>query len=354
MFTRSVLVLVLANLLMAPVNAEGDKKEADHHHWALKPINYDVLEAALKGDGLQGWVHAAVNNSGIYVFTWRDPQNFFRFTQFPMVPANEEVAKTLRTLKRHDYLLLKGAYADHEAPQKHIEVAEIKVLEEYTEGLKHREGVSFPEELFATNELIGKVHIVAGDGRILVIEYKDSVIPVYVKEPSYTRDLYRNDKIRLRYKVQKHPKSPRHLQLDIDANEPLEVLDRMVEQHGQDTTLTGNLVMFPKSPQIKFDIYALQVVDKDGVKRNYTLVNFESMETFHAIRKKLDKVWKKTKATAQESRNKWINPFVKVRATGVINVMTKGQANPQIMLDSLDSVEAYRLHFEWRRLEISE
>ena len=47
---------------------------------------------------------------------------------------------------------------------------------------------------------------------------------------------------------------------------------------------------FPKSPQISVDVYAVQVIDADGVSREYTLLN-ENPAIFQTIRTKLGMAW---------------------------------------------------------------
>ncbi|MBW3625324.1 MAG: hypothetical protein KY468_18160, partial [Armatimonadetes bacterium] len=112
-----------------------------------------------------------------------------------------------------------------------------------------------------------------------------------------------------------------------------------VEQHGKKRTLVGALVMFPQSPQLRFDVYALQTTDPDGTRLDYTLVNFTDPERFARIRQKLENAWKAHAGTAQSGRNKLIQPRLRVRATGVINIQSPQQANPQILLDGPESIE---------------
>ena len=78
-------------------------------------------------------------------------------------------------------------------------------------------------ELLNQTEFIGKVHAVGEGGQILVVEYKDTLFPIFVKATEYTQGLFRGDIIRLSYKIQTRPQQPTHLQLNLEAEQPIEV-----------------------------------------------------------------------------------------------------------------------------------
>jgi hypothetical protein len=301
----------------------------------------EELEQMLSGAGLQGWIHAAVPEKNLYVFTYRDPENFFEHLEFPLTTSEVEVDKILETLGRHDEVIVKGAFKVNAAPIKHIDAKEIIIVKKF-EGHgaeKYKYESKVPEELEGKTELLGKVHAIADEGRILVIEYKDTVIPVYVSDASLTSKLYRNDKIKMKYKIRKSPGRPTHLSLDKDANPPIVVTDPIVAIHGKQGSVEGHLILFPKSPQVLFNVFAVQKVDPDGVKREFTLVNFDDPKVFESIRHKLQNIWDRgTASKIANGRNKLIHLGVKLKATGTFNVVDQGQANPQILLEGPENI----------------
>ena len=308
---------------------------------AFASIDMVEVEKDLTGPGLRGWIHGAVHDHKEYVFTFRDPSDFFNHAEFSVLPTNQTVKDVLLKANRHDEVLLFGKLGTNPSSQKHLVIDSIKVIAPFDPGItvpaRHREA-KLPDDLKSGSTLLATVHAIAADGEILVIEYKDAVVPVFVKEKTLTRDLFRGDKIRLHYVIQRGPKMPVHLGLDPKVAKSVEVLERVEEQNGKKLTLEGALVYFPKSPQIRFGIFALQVVDAEGLKLNYTLVNFEDPEVFNAIRKKLDGFWTAGVKTAQDGRNCFINQKVRIRAEGIGNVASPNQANPQILLDGPNSI----------------
>lgn len=307
-------------------------------------IDLVQIEKDLSGTGITGWVHGAVHDSKMYVFTFRDPADFFSHAEFSLVPRNQAVRELLEKAVRHDEVQIQGLFLANPSPQKHILVTSLKVIAPYTPGgpalpARHS-SINLADDLKGKTSLLATVHAVAGDGAVLVIEYKDTVVPVFVEEVALTRDLYRGDKIRVHFVFASHPKNPSHLQLNPAVKPAVEVLEKIVEQDGKPLTLEGPLVYFPKSPQLRFGVFALQTVDSNGLKLNHTLVNFEDPDAFNAIRKKLDALWKANEKTAVDGRNCWVNPKVRIRAEGIGNVSSPSQANPQILLESADSVNA--------------
>jgi len=160
---------------------------------------------------------------------------------------------------------------------------------------------------------------------------------MYVTETKYTQNLYRGDIVKLNYQLQSYPQRPLHLQLDTNVEQPIEVIDAIATWHDRPQTLTGSLVKFPQSPQLKFDVYALEA-DTQGIKRYFTLLNFEDMDAFTNIRQKLAKIWDENADTAIAGRNMLINPNVTIEAKGLGNVVSPEQANPQILLENAAQV----------------
>ncbi|MBE9048133.1 hypothetical protein IQ255_27685 [Pleurocapsales cyanobacterium LEGE 10410] len=309
------------------------------------PEAYQGLEIAqlseeLSSTGLIGRIHGAADQSQMYVMSVREPDNFFNHREFSLISNGQKTTETINQLNRHDLVCVRGDLLNNPSPQQHIALNSIQVLEPWMqpEGFEPYARQVLPEELAAQTSLVGKVHAIDEEGKVLVVEYGDTVIPMFVSATKYTQGLYRGDIIKLAYQTQQHPQQPVHLQLDTSAEQPVEIIDAIADWNGQQRTLTGSLVKFPQSPQLKFDVYAMEV-DTQGIKRYFTLINFENMAEFQNIRQKLAKIWDDNTATAVSGRNMLINPQVTIEATGIASIISPEQANPQILLDSAEQVQ---------------
>jgi hypothetical protein len=197
--------------------------------------------------------------------------------------------------------------------------------------------VDLPALLRDTTEQVGIVHAIGAGGRILVMGFGDAIAPLVVDDPQWTADLYRGDIIRVHYQIQTQPNHPPHLRLDSAVAEPVEMIDAIAAEHQQPATLTGHLVKFPQSPQLKFDVYGLDVATND-IHRIFTLINFSDMDTFTALREELAQLWDAQTDTAQRGRNYLINPNITLTATGTINVVSPEQANPQLLINAVSDI----------------
>ncbi|WP_193789869.1 hypothetical protein [Synechococcus sp. PCC 7336] len=294
----------------------------------------------LQNTGLIGRVHGAAAPSQLYVMSVQEPENFFNRREFSLLARNGEIQTKLSQISRHDRVCVQGSFIPNPSPQKHILVNAIQVLESWS-GLDgfpaYERGANIPAELVDRTNFVGKVHAIGEGGRILVVEYKDGVLPIFVESPEYTEGLYRGDIIRLSYRIQAFPSRPTHLKLDLETAQPIEVLDAIADWHGREQTLAGPLVKFPQSPQIQFDVYAIEVHTR-GVKRYFTLVNFEDLDEFQAIRDRLAEIWDDRADKAISGRNWLIEPETIVEVRGRSNILSPEQANPQILLDSANKI----------------
>ncbi|EDM77880.1 hypothetical protein PPSIR1_01597 [Plesiocystis pacifica SIR-1] len=343
------LSLALASCATTPTDTKSLDLEGAEHAGAgvavgeapaIEPDDWDGLEAALQGEGLVGWMHASVPEAGLFVFTYRKPGDFFAYVDLPLAPTKESYA-ALAELSRHDEVRLYGSFVGNGASKPHVRVSKVELVEAYASAYEtpaYARELSLPEGLLEETEIVAKVHAVGGEGSVLVLEWQDAVVPVRVSRPELVNDLWRNDKVRVAVAPAPYPGKPAHWLLDTEAAQPLELLERVAEHHGEPTTLRGRLVLFPKSPQIIFDIYALQVEDADGIRRNYTLVNFEDMDAFEAIRGRLGEIWAASPEAAVNGRNKLVKPGLELEVQGILNVVSPAQANPQLLLDSPDSI----------------
>lgn len=304
-------------------------------------FDWEAIENALKGDGLSGWVHGAAHDLDTYVFTFRDPDDFFKHVEMSLLPFSQDAKDVMGKLGRHDAVVIKGMFLQNPSLQRHIGVTAIEVTKPHETKIQARpyeREAKMPYDLLDKTEVTVLVHATVEEGKILVVEYKDAIVPVFVKDNSFTKDLFRGDVIRLKYKQIESPRLPTHITLDIDAKEPVSVLRSITKRHGERATLEGLLVLFPKSPQIVFDIFALQSIDEDGIKINFTLVNFDDQDLFKAIREKLAGAWSSYPDNVTSGRNYFVNTGVNLKVSGTWNVVSKSQANPQLLIDSLDDI----------------
>lgn len=306
-------------------------------------IDTAKLEDCLQNQGLLLEVHGAVPENSIYVATYRAPGDFFLNLNLSLLGGSPEVKALLPKLHRHDFVLAKGKFEHVEAAQKHIRAKTLEITRPWDGAPAmppYSREVVLPGELKDKTEFVGLVHAVHAGGEILVLEYRDAVIPVYVDEKlrTFTRDLSRGDKVRVHYVFQDKPSRVSHLNLNPAVERPLEVLAGVMPQHGQARTLQGRLILFPKSPQVAFNVFAINTDIGDDVRLNYTLVNFEDPALFKAIRDRLQQEWDAHPDTIRNDRNKLINDGIWVTVSGEINMIDPGQANPQILISKLSDL----------------
>ncbi|MEL6578989.1 MAG: hypothetical protein AAFQ14_04505 [Cyanobacteria bacterium J06621_12] len=336
------LLLICLSLILVtvPKVLSSTSDSCTYHPEAYQGLEIANLSQELTGTGLIGRIHGAAGTSQMFVMAVREPTNFFSHREFSLIPRDTSTSKALSQLNRHDLVCIKGDLINNPSPQKHITLKSVQVLEEWSqpEGFEpYKRQVDLPGELTERTSLIGKVHAMVEGGKILVVGYQDLVLPIYVSETEYTQDLYRGDIIKLNYQVQSYPNRPLHLQLDSTAEQPIEMIDAIAAWNNQPQILTGNLVKFPQSPQLKFDVYAMEV-ETQGIKRYFTIINFDDMTKFQNIREKLAQIWDKNVATAVSGRNMLINPNVTIEAKGLGNIISPEQANPQILLETAEEV----------------
>ncbi|MGK7934249.1 MAG: hypothetical protein AB4206_00335 [Xenococcaceae cyanobacterium] len=338
----SILLICLTIVLITvPKIFASPEEQCIYHTEAYEGLEMNRLSRELKTTGLIGRIHGSVGTSKLFVMSVREPDNFFSYREFSLLPKNKQTLATLSQVNRHDRVCIRGHIISNPSPQKHIAVKSVEVLESWTglEGFPEQQReANIPAELLDRNSFIGKVHAIGEEGKILVMEYKDGVIPVFVKSPEYTKDLYRGDIVRLSYQLKKIPKTPTHLKLDSQVEQPVEVVDAITDWNDKENTLTGNLVKFPQSPQLNFDVYALEV-DTLGIKRYFTLVNFEDIDEFKNIRNKLAQIWDEKSETAEIGRNMLINREITIEAHGTTSIISPRQANPQILLGTAEDIQ---------------
>ncbi len=318
--------------------------------WAFaqsSPTLYAEFEQELKSpQGVQVEVHGADHQNGMYAIAYR-PKNFFDYVIISLQadytsPSYPVVSEQLKTLHRHDILQIKGdtngMISSH---QNHAMIKDLTILNKFTtpydDGSSYTHGTDVAQLVQGKTSLIVKVHASLMDGKILMVESGDANIPVVPKNSDLVKDLYRGDKIEIRFTVQQYPSAPTHLVLDAGPD-AVKMLDRIVDLHGKPQDRCGELIMFPKSPQVLFNVFALKSDIGDGLFRSFTLVNFNDPELFKNLREKMQIFWDAHAATMIRGRNYFINPQIKICAKGTGNMQVPTQANPQILIDHLEDL----------------
>lgn len=305
-------------------------------------IKLEEVEKQLTGAGVEGEIHAAQSDFSQFVFTYRNPEDFFDFLNFSFLPKDQKVQEAFKSLKRHDRIKVQGEFLKNRSPQKHIEVRAFVVTKAYespypTEAYSY--SAKLPDDLLGKTQEVFLVHAVGGEGGILVTEYKDVVVPIFAQDKSQTASLFRGDIVRLKFKIQRAPGSPTHLRLDSTQGPAVEIIQSIKELHEKPALVEGALVLFPKSPMILAPTFAVYEKTQGGGSRQYTLLNPNDADINKAIRKKLQDAWDAQGTLYINGRNKLIHKTIKIRARGVFNVEVPNQANPQILLNSAADVE---------------
>ena len=310
-------------------------------------VDYDQVGRDLASDGAVGWIHGAVNANGLYVFTYRNPQNFFDYAVMSVVTFDPNLLHQLDAVKRHDQVRLKGSFLPNPSPQKHILITSVEMVKPFVNPYNpepYQHEAKIPDDLLNLNTATFLVHAVAGDGHVLVVEYKDGICPIYVQNADLAKNLYRNDVVKLKFKVQTSPSSPTHLALDEAAVSPVQVLDSVVAKHGKHVEMEGALILFPKSPEINVNIFAIDDPLDFGLHRQLTLTNLSNMDVFQAIGVKLQAAWDRYPGQFTNGRNKLLSKVLRVRVKGTYNEVDPSQANAQVFLNSADDVEILESH----------
>jgi hypothetical protein len=305
-------------------------------------IDVNKIQADLAGAGAVGWIHGSVESQGIYVITFRDPTNFFDYIEMSLVSFDPAIQKQFAALSRHDQVNVKGTFLPIPAPQKHINVTSISTVQKYQSGYAsdpyHHEAV-IPGDLLGRTSETFLVHAIAAGGQILVVEYKDVVLPIFVKNGALTKNLFRGDVVQLAFKIQAFPNQPVHLNLDEANPNAVKVLDSILALHGKPAAVQGRLILFPKSPEISLNVFAVEVPLVSGLKRQYTLVNFDDPAVFNQILQACQKAWDHHGTDFVNGRNKLVANHIQVKVTGTFNEVSPSQANAQVLINSIKDLQ---------------
>jgi hypothetical protein len=121
----AVLFSQMAANLFVPVLAENIQPPPKTAAAASNQIDLDMIERLLHGSGVKGEIHTADLSNRQLVFTYRDPENFFKNEQFVMASGDPAVQEIFSKIHRYDQVLLKGEFFHQDdpseaSPQMHI------------------------------------------------------------------------------------------------------------------------------------------------------------------------------------------------------------------------------------------
>lgn len=306
-------------------------------------IDLDQFLNRLRTTGVELEVHGIDTELGRYVGTFREA-NFFDYQNFALTSERPEIKTFVNSLHRHDVIWVKGDVPALGRPLLHIVISDAHMVRAHNGGVDdHEHGVVLPDDLRGLSEIIVKVHAVSPDGRMLVADYKQAILPITVPRAltEQVAGLSRGDLLRIKFEIRNEPEAPVHLRLKPEDGS-IEVLESMRALHGTEVEYTGDLVLFPKSPQVMFNVFAIQRILPGNQVREYTIVNFENPDLFAEIRNRLQSIWDSSPIEPQNDRNKLIKRGLKLRIAGKFNFVDAGQANPQILIDSVNAITPTR------------
>jgi hypothetical protein len=312
------------------------------------------IDDKLKGEGLLGWMHGIVASYQHYTFTYRleDPNDFmafFKSQQFTLIPRSEEVAKLLPTLHRHDKVRLKGSVFNNGSPIPHLFIEKIEVVTPFPSPTENQ--YQFDMSAFKDVKkvkLFGQLHAKVYSEKMgygLIVEHKDALFPIAVspQHADVAAKMFRGDIVNVALKVVESPRSPSHFTTDPEIANAIEVIDPMLNCHLQERTIEGFLVKFIKSPAISSDTYAARVVDNNSIARNFTFFpgdhgGGDIMQLFTDLRAKAKAEWEASPEQEAVVRNYTAKKSIWVKATGIMNVESPDQANPQINIGKVEDL----------------
>jgi hypothetical protein len=339
------LLAALGGTSAASARAEGGAPAPAAQAQAKKPVTLDDLARRLPDEGLRGTMHGANHETGAYVFTWWDPDDFFRNLNFSLIAGSDAVRTAFGALDRHQQVTLRGTLVRNFSTQPHIRVEALTPGEKWDSGIRTTAPAAPPVDLERAlrgrTRLRAMVHALDEErGGMLVVEFAGEVVPVVVPEDAALREqvksLYRGDRIEFGFRIRRSPDRPPHLELagGNGNRAALAVTDRIREQHGQERTVEGRLVVFPKSPALRRTIYGVEEQGPDGLHRYYTIFNFQDLKDQDRTDAALKAAWQKAGNGFLDGRNKYVHPTVRVRVTGRVNNPAPNQANPALQTDS--------------------
>src|SRR5690606_4567694 len=123
-------------------------------------------------------IHGAYPDLDLYVFTYRDPANFFESVDVSLVAGNASAEAALADLKRHDRVRIEGTLMDNRSAQTPTATGALGGGGEYAPTPPipaYAYEATIPEDLRGEDSALFLVHAVHAGGSILVVEHGDVV-----------------------------------------------------------------------------------------------------------------------------------------------------------------------------------
>ncbi|MCM8543366.1 MAG: hypothetical protein NE328_24060 [Lentisphaeraceae bacterium] len=298
----------------------------------------EEVVAAAEKQGINGLIHGADHERRMYVLSWSHPKNFFNRYNLVMAPNSLELAEQFKTLNRGDRIFIQGDVRMNRG-QGHVLVNQMNIKKRYVPKADHSAGefsrmTELPGDLKNKSREVFYIHATEAGNTLLVLEHGDTMVPMIVRKPELVKDLFRGDYVELAFKIDRsssNPYRPNHLTLDHEADRPVKVIDSVVDLHDKEISLEGRLVMFPKSPTINRNIFAIEVPYVGKPARYFTILpsSFEG-DNFKNLLAKIQSHWDANPQLIFKGRNKYIHLELECKAKGKGNVVSPNQANPQI------------------------
>lgn len=299
----------------------------------------DIFEELLQTKGAKGFMHGSVPGTDTFVFTYGE---VLKSEHFSLIPANDAIRAKLHETARHQAVTIHGKILSKATPQRHVLVEEIQVGDKwdpkFTFQYKEQPRITdLTKHLKEKKEILCTVHALLHGGKVLVVNYQGHIVPVYVEDPKWTKDLWTTDKIRLRFEVRDHQGGPPHVSLRDEKDiVPVEVIESIVALKEKERQVEGSLVWFPKTPVTTFEVWGIQEKDSNGLSRIYALFNSEDKKELQKIDALLRNAWNGEKEGFVRRSTSFYNTNVQLRVHGVVTQFSPNQGNPVIELRSQD------------------
>lgn len=356
--------LALSRLLVSDgvTSVSAQEKNPLPHATQGKDAPQKTIEELLGGEGLAGSIHGGVAEGNLFVLV--HGKSLFDQERLAMIPVFESVRSDLAKGIRGQKLKVWGNLIAKATPQRHILVRKVELGEKWDpkvdfefEDYPAKPIEKLSEELEKKVEVVGIVHAVLHDGKVVVIEIDGNKKPLRVNDPSFTKDLYRDDVVKVRYLLQSRPlQEPKHMVLDTsdpEKKKPVEVLDSIGDLNGvvldgsdpEKKQIEGNLVWFPKSPFASRDVWGVRQMDvgQKGIDRFLAVINFADEEERKKVEEKCRKLWDEEKALKRKGfvrrgdGSSFFNRNIRIRINkGTVHVFSRNQGNPILDLKAED------------------
>ena len=334
-----LLQILLAWLVLSPIAAASSPQ-------TLAPddtVTDGYMNRQLKHQGLTGYIHAANTATKTVVLTVNEPGGKSR--NVALIAETPALWNQLNTLQRYDLVRVKGERVYRLYPQAHVVINRLTVLKRWqpdvAKGLPalHADpNLANPfMALIDQPTLTGTIHAVAGQGHVLLLDYKGAVYPLVAPDNTQTQHLWRGDRVTLRLSMMVTPNSPLHLMLEPatpgDTKRPVDVLEAIKTLHNQPTEAKGYLVLYPKSPAMAKDSWALAHTLPEGGVRYYLLESAWGKQGQMSLDRYLAHLWQSDPHAAEAGRQKWLKPQLLLQAKGLVWVEQPNQFQPRLRVN---------------------